>query len=161
MPAIRKARSMGDLILHPECDAARHGDDPTCVCPTRRQKEYDARGGRAIPAKDPRIEAVFKAMPGATHEAGRAEREFHRRTDLACLGEDPELFTIVGSGPAAKAQARQARAVCAACPARQQCLEWALSGIFVDQVMGGLTEDERRAVNKVRKQQVRPVEDAA
>lgn len=65
------------------------------------------------------------------------------RDDAACRREDPELFFPVGTrGPAAR-QIEQARAVCAGCPVRSDCLLEALAA-GVEGIWGGLTEDERR-----------------
>jgi WhiB family transcriptional regulator, redox-sensing transcriptional regulator len=63
----------------------------------------------------------------------------------ACRDVDPELFFPVGtSGPAVEQTAR-AKAVCARCPVRVECLEWALATGQATGVWGGLSEDERRA----------------
>ncbi|GAA4672419.1 MULTISPECIES: WhiB family transcriptional regulator [Amycolatopsis] len=68
--------------------------------------------------------------------------------DAACREESPELFFPVGtSGPALRQTAR-AKAVCAGCPVRSECLEWALESGQDAGVWGGLSEDERRAVKR-------------
>ncbi|MGH8902334.1 MAG: WhiB family transcriptional regulator [Egibacteraceae bacterium] len=41
-------------------------------------------------------------------------------------------------------QTREAKQVCAGCPVRSQCLDWALATNQQDGVWGGLSEDERR-----------------
>ena len=64
----------------------------------------------------------------------------------ACRDEDPELFFPVGSGRAANAQIKQAKAVCARCPVRARCLEAGMSEEYG--VWGGLTEEERRALRQ-------------
>lgn len=67
----------------------------------------------------------------------------------ACRGHDPELFFPVGvTGPALE-QVAKAKAVCADCPVRCLCLEWAVLTGIDDGVWGGLSEEERRAM-KVR-----------
>ena len=48
------------------------------------------------------------------------------RDQAACRNEDPELFFPIGTSGPALLQTEQAKAVCARCPAREQCLEWAL-----------------------------------
>ena len=62
--------------------------------------------------------------------------------DAACRGMDPELFFPErGASPA---DYEEARAVCATCPVRQECAEYAVPekhGIW-----GGLSERERRRV---------------
>lgn len=59
-------------------------------------------------------------------------------------GVDPELFFPAGeSGPAYEAQVRAAKAVCARCPVRADCLAEALVRIPYG-IAGGLTPEERR-----------------
>jgi WhiB family redox-sensing transcriptional regulator len=65
-----------------------------------------------------------------------------RWRDLAaCRGADLEVF-FPGRGETAG----PARRVCAACPVRQQCLDYAISNRIVHGIWGGLTERERRAL---------------
>src|ERR1700721_3028938 len=62
----------------------------------------------------------------------------------ACQEADPELFFPVASrGPAAGEIAR-AKAVCAVCRVRRQCLQYALATHQMHGVWGGTTEDERQ-----------------
>lgn len=64
----------------------------------------------------------------------------------ACVGEDPELFFPVGTlGPALRDTAA-AKRVCARCPVRPECLEWALSTGQTSGVWGGTCEQERDAL---------------
>jgi WhiB family transcriptional regulator, redox-sensing transcriptional regulator len=64
----------------------------------------------------------------------------------ACLDGDPDLFfPIAPSGPALQ-QMEQAKAVCARCPVRRECLQYALATLQVHGVWGGTNEEERRAV---------------
>ncbi|MFC8358406.1 WhiB family transcriptional regulator [Streptomyces griseorubiginosus] len=64
----------------------------------------------------------------------------------ACVGEDPELFFPVGTvGPAVRDIAA-AKRVCARCPVRPECLEWALSTGQTSGVWGGTCEQERDAL---------------
>ena len=68
----------------------------------------------------------------------------------ACQSADPDLFfPISGSGPAL-GQAARAKAVCTACPVRCDCLRYALAAGPLQGVWGGLTEDERRLLRKLR-----------
>ncbi|SFA94662.1 transcription factor WhiB [Amycolatopsis marina] len=72
----------------------------------------------------------------------------------ACRDEDPELFFPVSDmGPGAR-QAEQARAVCARCPVRAECLGYALDNGLDHGVFGGTTERERREL--FRRQRSRP-----
>lgn len=62
----------------------------------------------------------------------------------ACREADPELFFPVSAhGPGAGEIAR-AKAVCAACLVRRECLQYALATRQLHGVWGGTTEDERR-----------------
>ena len=59
----------------------------------------------------------------------------------ACRGTDLEVF-FPGRGESAG----PARQVCAACPVRQPCLDYAITNRIVHGIWGGLTERERRAL---------------
>lgn len=66
------------------------------------------------------------------------------RSMAACRSADPELFfplTDIGPG---QEQAARAKAVCAGCPVRRQCLSFALLTQQRHGVWGGTTEQERR-----------------
>ena len=59
----------------------------------------------------------------------------------ACRGTDLNLFF-----PERGESAEPARQVCAACPVRQPCLDYAITNRISDGIWGGLTERERRAL---------------
>ena len=66
----------------------------------------------------------------------------------ACRDEDPELFFPVSEiGPAAR-QAAEAKAVCARCPVRERCLEYAVDNGLDHGIFGGTTEAERRELRR-------------
>ena len=69
------------------------------------------------------------------------------RHRAACRDEDPELFHPVASGGPALLEVARAKAVCAFCPVKPECLAWALArgeyGIW-----GGATENERREMKR-------------
>ncbi|HSL12131.1 MAG TPA: WhiB family transcriptional regulator [Actinomycetota bacterium] len=69
----------------------------------------------------------------------------------ACIGEDPELFFPVGVTPPALDQVVRAKAICARCPVRRDCLEWSLVTCQDAGVWGGLDEEERRAIRRARR----------
>lgn len=73
------------------------------------------------------------------------------RADAACRGEDPELFFPVGSTGPAAAQVDGAKQICAQCPVREACLEFALRTGQNYGIWGGLTEDERRKLRRRRR----------
>ncbi len=69
-----------------------------------------------------------------------------------CTRHDPELFFPQGEpgrpGPDSKRdpQVERAKAICAVCPVRQDCLQRALDGGEDYGIWGGLTATERRAL---------------
>ncbi len=60
----------------------------------------------------------------------------------ACLREDPELFFPISALGPAQAQISAAKAVCARCPVRANCLSYALI-TQPDGIGGGATREER------------------
>lgn len=80
-----------------------------------------------------------------------AKRQFERTDwteNIACRGQDPEIFFIEGKharGSAAYRKAvAKARSFCDVCPSREPCLEYGMSqpeGIY-----GGMTIAQRRAL---------------
>jgi WhiB family redox-sensing transcriptional regulator len=70
-----------------------------------------------------------------------------------CKDEDPELFFPVGTTGPAASQIDAAKAVCAGCDVRLQCLEWALSTGQDAGVWGGTSEEERRSIRRARRRQ--------
>lgn len=78
----------------------------------------------------------------ARRAAPGAERGDWRRA-AACREADPELFFPVSArGPGAGEVAR-AKAVCAGCAVRRQCLQYALATRRAHGVWGGTSEEER------------------
>jgi hypothetical protein len=70
------------------------------------------------------------------------------RDRAACRDTDPELFyPAAESGPTRHAQVAAAKAVCARCPVRTECLTEALARIPYG-IAGGLTEHERRRLRQ-------------
>lgn len=73
------------------------------------------------------------------------------RNRAACLIEDPELFYPIGTvSAAAIEQAERAKQVCATCPVKAICLQYALTTGQHYGVWGGLDEDERRTFRRAR-----------
>ena len=77
----------------------------------------------------------------------------------ACASADPELFFPISySGPALRQVAR-AKAICARCPIRQECLRYALDTGSIQGVWGGMTEGERqRLARREGRARVHPVQ---
>ena len=68
------------------------------------------------------------------------------RSKAACQGLDPAVFY-----PASDEEADEAKAICATCPVRETCLEYALANRERDGVWGGATERERRRIVRQRR----------
>lgn len=89
-------------------------------------------------------------MTAATTRAARREPldghvgQTDFRHTAACRGVDPELFfPAAESGPGYEVRVQLAKAVCAGCPVRTECLTWASSEL-PDGIAGGMTAEERR-----------------
>ena len=79
--------------------------------------------------------------PPRHHTLAPARFAARWRELAACRGTDLEVF-FPGRGESAE----PARQVCAACPVRQPCLDYAITNRIAYGVWGGLTERERRAL---------------
>jgi WhiB family transcriptional regulator, redox-sensing transcriptional regulator len=64
--------------------------------------------------------------------------------EASCRGLDPELFYAEGGASVARA-----KAVCAICPLRSKCLDWAIAREEFG-VWGGTTARERAAIRRER-----------
>ena len=69
------------------------------------------------------------------------------RDHAMCRGADPEIFH-----PHNDESAERAKELCARCPVREACLEYALVAREKDGVWGGLTARERRRILRRRRQ---------
>jgi WhiB family redox-sensing transcriptional regulator len=69
--------------------------------------------------------------------------EWSWRMLAACRSVDPDLFFPVSSTGKSLEQADRAKAVCACCIVRRQCLAFALRTRQAHGIWGGLTEEER------------------
>ncbi len=69
----------------------------------------------------------------------------------ACLSADPDLFFPIAIGTAAAAkQISMAQRICADCPVRQECLDFAMRTGEVNGIWGGTTPEERLRVRRRR-----------
>lgn len=74
--------------------------------------------------------------------------------EAACRGEDSALFFAPGYFERREEKAARevrAKAICARCPVRGECLEFALRVREAHGVWGGLNEQERRQVLRQRR----------
>lgn len=74
----------------------------------------------------------------------------------ACAGADPDLFF-----PERGASTREAKAVCAGCPVRLECLEHALTHNERFGIWGGLSRRERERLTRARRARQRATQPAA
>jgi WhiB family redox-sensing transcriptional regulator len=91
-------------------------------------------------------------LPSPRGQVARWAQDDDARTPwqerAACRGVGIDLFFPVGStGPAAD-EIRRARQICAGCPVRQQCLDYALASGQQYGIWGGLDEQERRRLRQ-------------
>lgn len=64
--------------------------------------------------------------------------------EARCLDADPEAFFPEKGG-----STREAKRICAACPVRDECLQYALDNDERFGIWGGLSERERRRAKRV------------
>jgi WhiB family redox-sensing transcriptional regulator len=107
-------------------------------------------------AHPPRAAAAGSARTASRPRSGRARRAQRSaasqsarwRDYAACRDVDPELFFPAGNAGPALLQISQAKLVCAACPVRVACLDWALDSHQEAGIWGGTSEEERRALRR-------------
>jgi WhiB family transcriptional regulator, redox-sensing transcriptional regulator len=75
----------------------------------------------------------------------------------ACRTADPELFFPISSTGAGEAHVARAKAVCARCPIRQGCLDYAIDSHQAHGIWGGTSEDERRRIAARRRRELERV----
>jgi WhiB family redox-sensing transcriptional regulator len=93
-------------------------------------------------------------MPRLKPDLSRIDADFF--DDAACRGVDTSVFF-----PASDAQAGPAKEICATCPVREECLEFALETRPADGVWGGLTPIERHRLIRRRQKAARKARTAA
>jgi WhiB family transcriptional regulator, redox-sensing transcriptional regulator len=73
------------------------------------------------------------------------------RAHGACISADPELFFPISSSGASRRQERRAKAICAGCRVKAECLAFALETRQVHGVWGGLGEEELTRLRRRRR----------
>jgi WhiB family redox-sensing transcriptional regulator len=87
---------------------------------------------------------IVTQLPAQRAALGLAEEQGDWWRSAACQEADPELFfPVAAHGPGAR-ETDRAKAVCAACRVRRQCLQYALATHQLHGVWGGTSEDERQ-----------------
>jgi WhiB family redox-sensing transcriptional regulator len=66
------------------------------------------------------------------------------RSAGACLTADPDLFFPISPGGPGEEQIAVAKAICAECGVRRECLEFALTHEPVYGIWGGTTPEDRQ-----------------
>jgi WhiB family transcriptional regulator, redox-sensing transcriptional regulator len=124
----------------------------TCSAPARAAgwhrclNKPPAAGKRGFPF--PILAPLTCKETRMTTTRGRADW----RAAGACAQADPDLFFPISSTGRALGQFAKAKAICAACPVRRPCLEFALENDLVYGIWGGTTPAERQA----RRREQRP-----
>jgi len=67
------------------------------------------------------------------------------RDDSACAGADSDVFFPPSEDEAA---AMPAKKICAVCPVKEQCLEYALTTNQTEGVWGGMSSGDRRRLRR-------------
>lgn len=108
-------------------------------------RQYDALSQGVFRRRD--IRTAPPVLPGVRANAPGHEDQAWR-THASCHGSDPELFFPIAKTGEAVLQIQAAKAVCASCPSRGSCLEFALATNQQSGIWGGTTEEERRRVRR-------------
>jgi WhiB family redox-sensing transcriptional regulator len=66
------------------------------------------------------------------------------RESAACASADPDLFFPVSANGRSEQETERAKAICARCTVRRECLQFALATRQAYGVWGGMSEHERR-----------------
>ena len=80
------------------------------------------------------------------HRRRDADENQGWRAQAKCLGADFDLFF-----PERGKSTREAKAVCRACPVREECLDFAMRNGERFGIWGGLSERERRRLRRTRR----------
>jgi WhiB family redox-sensing transcriptional regulator len=72
------------------------------------------------------------------------------RLRAACLSADPDLFFPISAHGSSAVQLGRAKAVCARCAVRPDCLRYALGQPGLQGVWGGTTDTERRGLRRAQ-----------
>ena len=70
------------------------------------------------------------------------------REQAACLGSQSDVFFPIGTGAHSRSWVLAAKAMCASCPVRSECLSYAVTTVQPDGVWGGTTPKERQKLRR-------------
>jgi WhiB family transcriptional regulator, redox-sensing transcriptional regulator len=94
--------------------------------------------------------------PEAGNVMAATQWEIGWQYQAACRGEDSELFfapNYFEKKEEKEAREAKAKAICARCPVRSECLDYALRNREPHGIWGGLNELERKAILRDRGRQ--------
>ena len=114
---------------------------PARPVPPRASGSQPRGASTARPKPKPKFEGPLTAL----FFSGSGEGRHGWQEEANCSGVDPDLFF-----PERGASTREAKAVCANCKVRPDCLEYALSNGEKFGIWGGLSERERRRLRRQR-----------
>lgn len=86
------------------------------------------------------VDTELKRLFDRVHDARDGEH-WHNRA--LCAQSDPEAFFPTKGG-----SSREAKKICARCPVREQCLDFAMKHEEHHGIWGGLTERDRRQIRR-------------
>jgi WhiB family transcriptional regulator, redox-sensing transcriptional regulator len=112
-----------------------------------------------VTPQQPNSSLSLALVPGSSR-LGRWDQADWRDT-AACAGMDTLIFFPIGETGPALPTVELAKRVCASCPVREECLEFAIATIQNDGIWGGTTEDERRLIKRARRAAARRAAAAA
>ncbi len=133
-----------DHLLHSAEDSEQDELDQDVLNHTEEQTELAPPS-----AKQPYTSLSLNASVG-TSQLGRWN-DGAWRLDAACATMDTLIFFPIGETGPATPQVQLAKKICASCPVREECLEFAIATIQNDGIWGGTTEDERRLIKRARR----------
>lgn len=151
---IRPAVGAGRLLFRVPNAGEWEGMSAIDTGPARRPAHDSAPGMNTL-ARGGQRESLRASAPGPgkrsyRHLLGRAMISTGCSTEWrtlgACRSADPDLFFPISSAGPARGQIAQAKAVCARCQVRRECLSFALKNHQVDGVWGGTSAEERQSL---------------
>ena len=86
----------------------------------------------------------------AVRTIGATWDDHHWRHDAECRDTDTSIFFPEGDDADTQEATAHALRLCAACPVRDACLEFALRTRQLDGIWGGLNEEQRRSLRRRR-----------
>jgi WhiB family redox-sensing transcriptional regulator len=86
---------------------------------------------------------IWPPRPGTVVPESRPDPGPHWTVSAACAQADPEVFFPVAGRFGSDEAVKAAKGVCAGCPVRRECLEYALGNGEAHGIWGGATPAER------------------